>query len=162
MLDTLNLLPSKTDKNMNKILAFFSSKIGKDSSDSISPLMQWLNPSLQSAAEGKLEFLHTIRKEMTNPMHILHGGITAAIIDDAIGATVYSLDNTHAFTTVNLNVDYFSPAKEGDQIIAETNITKKGRQIMNAECLVWNSDKSKLIAKGNSNLIKTKLSVRTT
>lgn len=147
---------------MNKILTFFSSKIGMDSSDSISPLMQWLNPSLQSAAEGKLEYLHTIRKEMTNPIHILHGGITAAIIDDAIGAAVYSLDNTHAFTTVNLNVDYFSPAKEGDQIIAETNITKKGRQIMNAECLVWNSDKSKLIAKGNSNLIKTKLILRTT
>lgn len=144
---------------MNKILAYFSSKIGKDSSDSISPLMQWLNPTLQSATEGKLEFLHTIRKEMTNPMHILHGGITAAIIDDAIGAAVYSLDNTHAFTTVNLNVNYFSPAKEGDEIIAETNITKKGRQIMNAECLVWNSDKTKLIAKGNSNLIKTKLSL---
>jgi uncharacterized protein (TIGR00369 family) len=146
---------------MNKILAFFSSKIGSDSSDSISPLMQWLNPTLISAAEGKLEYSHTIRKEMTNPMHILHGGITAAIIDDAIGAAVYSLNNSHAYTTVNLNVDYFSPAKEGDVIIAQTAVTKKGRQIMNAECLVWNSDKTKLIAKGNSNLIRTNLELAT-
>jgi uncharacterized protein (TIGR00369 family) len=142
---------------MNKVLAFFKSKIGKDSKDSISPLMQWLNPTLISAEEGKLEFSHTVRKEMTNPLHILHGGITAAIIDDAIGAAVYSLNNTHAYTTVNLNVNYFKSAKAGDTIIAQTNIVKKGNQIMNAECLVWNSDKTSLIAKGNSNLIKTKI-----
>lgn len=146
---------------MNKILAFLASKIGKDSSDSISPLMQWMNPTLLSAEEGKLEFSHTIRKEMTNPMHILHGGVTAAIIDDAIGAAVYSLNNSHAYTTVNLNVDYFSPAKEGDVVIAQTSVVKKGRQIMNAECLVWNRDKTKLIAKGNSNLIRTNVTLST-
>lgn len=145
---------------MNKVIAYFKSKIGKDSKDSISPLMQWLNPKLISVEEGKLEFLHVIREEMTNPMHILHGGITAAIIDDAIGAAVYSLGNTHVYTTVNLGVDYFKSAKAGDTIIAETNIVKKGNQIMNAECLVWNSDKSSLIAKGHSNLIKTKLELK--
>ncbi len=142
---------------MNKVIAFFKSKIGKDSKDSISPLMQWLNPTLISAEEGKLEFAHTIRKEMTNPLNILHGGITASIMDDAMGAAVYSLNNTHAYTTVNLSVDYFKSAKAGDTIIAQTNIVKKGNQIMNAECLVWNSDKTSLIAKGHSNLIKTKM-----
>lgn len=146
---------------MNKVLAFLSSKIGKDSSDSISPLMQWMNPTLISAEEGRLEFSHTIRKEMTNPLHILHGGVTAAIVDDAMGAAVYSLNNSHAYTTVNLNVDYFAPAKEGDVVIAQASVIKKGRQIMNAECLLWNSDKTKLIAKGNSNLIRTKLELDT-
>lgn len=144
---------------MNKILAFFSSKIGKDSSDSISPLMRWMNPILVSAAEGRLEFEHTIRKEMTNPLQILHGGVTAAIIDDAIGAAIYSLNNSYAYTTVSLHVDYFRPAKEGDIVIAQTSVVKKGRQIMNAECLVWNSDKTKLIAKGNSNLIRTNIAL---
>lgn len=146
---------------MNKVLAFLSSKIGKDSSDSISPLMQWMNPILIRAEEGKLEFSHTIRKEMTNPLHILHGGITAAIIDDAMGAAVYSLNNSHAYTTVNLHVDYFAPAKEGDVVIAQASLVKKGKQIMNAECLLWNSDKTKLIAKGNSNLIRTNLELDT-
>jgi len=144
---------------MNKILALLSATIGQDSSGSISPLMQWMNPTLLSAKEGALEFSHTVRKEMTNPMHILHGGITAAIIDDAIGAAVYSLDNSHAYTTVSLNVDYFSSAKEGDELIAQTSIAKKGRQIINAECLLWNSDKTRLIAKGNSNLIRTNIEI---
>ncbi|WP_396637277.1 PaaI family thioesterase [Maribacter sp. R77961] len=142
---------------MNKVLAYFKSKIGKDSSDSISPLMQWLNPTLLSAAEGQLEFAHHIRDEMTNPVGILHGGITAAIIDDAIGAAVYSLDNSHVYTTVNLAVDYFSSVRAGETVIAQTVMGKKGNQIMNVECLVWNKDKSRLIAKGHSNLIKTKI-----
>ena len=140
---------------MNKALALFKSLIGKDSSESISPLMRWLNPTLISAEEGQLVFAYVIRSEMTNPMNILHGGTTAAIIDDAIGAAVYSLGNTHAYTTVNLGVDYFSAAKAGDIIFAKTSIVKKGNKIMNAQCEVWNEGYSRMIAKGQSNLIKT-------
>lgn len=140
---------------MNKPLSFFKTLVGKDSVQSPSPLMRWLNPTLLKAEEGELEFSYTIREEMINPLQILHGGTTAAIIDDAIGAAVYSLGNTHAYTTVNLAVDYFSSAKAGETIIAKTSIAKKGNQIMNAECEVWNADRSRMIAKGHSNLIKT-------
>lgn len=142
---------------MNKSLALFKANIGKDATHSPSPLLRWLNPTLVSAEEGALEFSYVIREEMTNPMHILHGGTTAAIIDDAIGATVFSLGNTHLYNTVNLNVDYFSTAKEGDTIIAKTAMVKKGNQIMNVQCEVWNVDKTRLIAKGYSNLLKTKV-----
>ncbi|MFS4416793.1 PaaI family thioesterase [Maribacter sp. 2307ULW6-5] len=144
---------------MNPIVAAFKEKIGKNATDSISPLMRWLNPTLIEAEEGHLVFSHTVREEMTNPMHILHGGITAAIMDDAIGATVYSLNNSNAYTTVNLAVDYFSTAKAGDTLLAEAEIVKKGKQIMNAQCTVWNHDKSRIIAKGHSNLIRTKLAL---
>ena len=140
---------------MNKPLALFKSFIGKDSADSISPLMRWLNPNLVSAEEGELLFSYIVRKEMTNPMNSLHGGATAAIIDDNIGAAVYSLGNTHAYTTVNLSIDYFSSAKVGEKIFAKTSIIKKGNKIMNAQCEVWNEDYSRMIAKGHSNLIKT-------
>lgn len=139
---------------MNKAIAIFKSLVGKDSSASISPLMRWLNPTLLSAEEGELRFSYLIREEMTNPMQILHGGITAAIIDDAIGAAVYSLGNSHAYTTVNLAVDYFSSAKAGETIIAKTSMVKKGNKIMNAQCEIWNEDLSRKIAIGHSNLIK--------
>jgi len=140
---------------MNKVLGIFKSLVGKDSSESISPLMRWLNPILISAEEGQLEFSYVVREEMTNPMRSLHGGATAAIIDDAIGAAVFSLGNSHAYTTVNLAIDYFSSAKTGDTIFAKTSIVKKGNKIMNAQCEVWNEDFSRMIAKGHSNLIKT-------
>lgn len=139
---------------MNKALTLFQSYLGKDSSKSISPLMRWLNPTLLSVTAGELEFSYLIREEMTNPMGILHGGTTAAIIDDAVGAAVYSLGKSNLYTTVNLAVDYFASAKVGETIIAKTSITKNGNQIINTSCEIWNADKTRMIAKGHSNLIK--------
>jgi len=140
---------------MNKAHLFFKTQIGKNASQSPSPLMRWLNPTFESVAEGALEFSYVVREEMTNPMKVLHGGVTAAIIDDVLGATVFSLGNTHLYTTVNLAVDYFSTAKEGDTIIAITSVVKTGNKIINVQCEVWNADKTRMIAKGYSNLIKT-------
>jgi uncharacterized protein (TIGR00369 family) len=144
---------------MNKALELFRLQIGKDASQSPSPLMQWLNPTLISAEVGALEFSYVVREEMTNPLGIIHGGTTAAIIDDAIGAAVFSLGVSHVYTTVSLSVDYFSRAKTGETIIAQTKVIKKGKQIINAECEIWNADKTRMIAKGNSNLIQTKIAL---
>lgn len=139
---------------MNQAVTVLRSWIGKDSSASISPLMRWLNPTLLKVEEGELEFSYVIREEMTNPMGILHGGTTAAIIDDAVGVAVWSLGKPDRYTTVNLAVDYFASAKAGDTIIAKTSITKNGNQIVNTACEIWNADRSRMIAKGHSNLIK--------
>ena len=141
---------------MNKALDLFQSYIGKDSSKSISPLMRWLNPTMLSVSDGELDFSYLIREEMTNPMSILHGGTTTAIIDDDVGAAVYSLGKPNWYTTVNLAVDYFASAKVGDTIIAQTSITKNGNQIVNTACEIWNADKTRMIAKGHSNLIKNR------
>ena len=139
---------------MNNTLALLQSWIGKDASESPSPLMHWLNPILLKAEAGELEFSYVIRHEMTNPLGILHGGTTAAIIDDAVGAAVWSLGKPHMYTTVNLVVDYFASAKTGETIIAKTSLTKNGNQIVNTACELWNADRTRMIAKGHSNLIK--------
>ncbi|WP_312090864.1 PaaI family thioesterase [Chryseobacterium sp.] len=128
--------------------------IGKEFSGSPSPFMRWLNPTVISAEEGHLEFQYTVRQEWLNPMGNLHGGVTAAIFDDIIGATMFSLNENNFIVTVNNSIDYFSTAKENETIIAETKIIKRGKQFVNAECEIWNSDKTRLIARGTSNLFK--------
>ena len=130
---------------------------GKEFTESPSPFMRWLRPIIISAEEGHLEFEYIIRPEWLNPIGNLHGGVTAAIIDDILGATMFSLNEPTFFTTINNVIDYFSPAKNGDKIIAETRITKRGRQFVNAECEIWNADKSRLISKGTSNLFRTEI-----
>lgn len=142
---------------VNKSLEFLKNHVGKDSQESPSPVMRWLNPVLIYAEEGKLILQYEIRNEMTNPMKILHGGITAAIIDDAIGATIFSLGEKNYFVTVNLNVDYFNPVNQGEIIIAETSIIKRGKQIIHAQCEIFNRDRSKLLSRGITNLIKTEI-----
>jgi acyl-coenzyme A thioesterase 13 len=136
--------------NLKGLQAF----IGKEFTASPSPFMLWLKPIVISAERGKLCFQYTVRKEMTNPFGTLHGGVTAAIIDDIIGATMISLDEPHFNITVNNVIDYFSPAKENDIILAETNIIKNGSQVSNGECIVWNHDKTRMIARGYSNMLK--------
>ena len=143
--------------NTNEQLNVLQSFIGKEFTVSPSPFMHWLKPIVLSAESGKLAFRYTVRKEMTNPIAGLHGGVTAAIMDDIIGATMFSLNEEHFYTTVNNVIDYFSPAREGDLIIAETNIIRKGKQIVNTQCEIWNADKTRLIARGYSNLLKTTL-----
>ena len=100
--------------------------IGKEITESPSPFMAWLRPVVLKVEEGCLTFQHTIRKEMTNPFGTLHGGITAAIIDDAIGATLISYGEPYFYVSVNLVIDYLSAAREGDIVLADTGIIKKG------------------------------------
>ena len=134
---------------------FLKRHIGEEITASPSPFMNWLRPKMISVEEGKLSFEYTVRNEMTNPFKTLHGGIIAAMIDDAIGATLIAYDEPHFYVTINNVVDYFASAKEGDIVISETSINKKGKTIVNAQCEIWNADKSKLLAKGYTNLIKT-------
>jgi acyl-coenzyme A thioesterase 13 len=126
---------------------------GKEILHSPSHFMNWLKPTLISAEKGSIHCSYLVRKEMTNPYGILHGGITAGIIDDLIGATVFILELNGQFTTVNNSIDYFATAKEGDIITAKTAIVKQGRSIINLQCEVFLPIKNRLIAKGYSNML---------
>lgn len=136
---------------------FLKDRVGKEVTDSPSPFMSWLKPIMVEVNEGNLVFQYTVRKEMTNPFGTLHGGVIAAMIDDAIGATLISYGEPFFYVSVNLVVDYLASAREGDVLLADTSILKKGNQIVNAQCEVWNADRTKLIAKGYTNLIKTEI-----
>lgn len=142
---------------MNKTLDFLKLQIGKDATLSPSPLMRWLNPILLSVEEGKMSLQYMVRHEMTNPIGTMHGGISAAIIDDAIGAAVFSLGESHFYSTINIAIDYFGKAFENETVIAETRIIKRGKQLINAQCEIWNADKSRLLVKGYSNLLRTEM-----
>lgn len=128
---------------------------GQHFTHSPSPFMRWLHPVVLAVEEGQLEFGYEVRAEWLNPLGNLHGGVTAAIIDDVLGATMFSLNEDSFYTTINNTIDYFSIAKEGEQIIAVTQIIKRGKQFINAQCELWNADKSRMIARGISNLFKT-------
>lgn len=147
------MIQMEQQNKVNERLALFRSLIGQEVTQSPSHFMNWLKPVVLGAAKGELHCSYIVRKEMTNPYGILHGGITAGIIDDLIGATVYTLNLAQAYTTVNNNIDYFAPAKEGDQITAKTCIIKQGRAIINLECEVFLPSKNRLIAKGYSNML---------
>lgn len=142
---------------MNPVVEQLSHHIGKEVTTSPSPYMNWLRPVLLSVQEGSMSCSYVVRKEWTNPMGTLHGGVSASIVDDIIGGAIHSLNSPTFHTTLNLVVDYFYPAREGDTVVAEATIIKKGRQIVNVQCEIWHQDRSRMIARGTSNLLNTEL-----
>lgn len=128
--------------------------IGKDTQSYGSPVMRWLNPILTSVNENGLTYKYIVRNEMTNPFGKLHGGISALIIDDAIGATMIAFNENFIYFIVNNNINYKGVAVEGETIFAETSILDNENRIINVQCEIWNADKTKLIAKGISKLLK--------
>lgn len=138
------------ETNIDKLQQY----IGKDSQSSVSPVMRWLNPILISVDEKGLTYEYIIRKEMTNPFGKLHGGISALIIDDAIGATMIVFNEEFMCITVNNNIDYKGAAEEGETIIVETSILENENRLITVQCEIWSTDKSKMIAKGISKLLK--------
>lgn len=132
---------------------------GREFMESPSPFMRWLNPIILSAEQGVLEIEYQIRPEWLNPAGSLHGAVTAAIMDDIIGAAMFSLNEPNFYTTINNVIDYFSAAGPEEKIIAVTRIVKKGKQFVNAQCEIWNSGRSRMIAKGTSNLFRTEIKI---
>jgi len=139
---------------INNALISLQQGIGKEFSNSPSPFTHWLKPIIRGAEPGALIFEYLVRHDMTNPMQVLHGGVTAGIIDDIIGATVFTMNLSHTYTTINNCIDYFAPAREGDIIEARSSVVKRGKQIINLQCELWLPAKNRLIARGYSNMIR--------
>jgi acyl-coenzyme A thioesterase 13 len=110
---------------INSHLSAIQQGIGKEFSNSPSPFSHWLKPIVRGAEAGSLILEYRIRRDMTNLMQVLHGGVSACIIDDIIGATVFTMNLIHHYTTINNYIDYFAPAHEGDIIEARISVVKR-------------------------------------
>jgi uncharacterized protein (TIGR00369 family) len=143
----------------NQALAFLQANIGKEIQNSPSPFGNWLGGRIISAEEGVVEREFTIRHDMLNPIGTLHGGVTAAMMDDVLGMTVYSLGQPNFQVTVNLSVDYFLPVREGDTIIVRGRVIRDGKRIINAHVDMVHSD-GRPVAGGTSNLMKSDMPIK--
>lgn len=136
----------------NIIVESLKKFVGKEFTESPSPLGRWLNPVLLKVEAGALEMSFTVRKEMLNPAQVLHGGITASMADEAMGVTMFSMGYPNFRFTLNLNIDYFAPARVGDKVLVKTQIIKDGKQVTNMQCELFHAD-GKRIARAYSNLL---------
>ncbi len=138
---------------MSDALQLLRSQIGREASQSPSPFMRWLRPVILAVEEGALTFRIRIREEMLNPGHSMHGGVSAAMIDDIIGATLFTLPDPVFYVSLNLTVDYLGPAFAGEEVIVRSTLAKRGRRHVLGVGEVWNADESRLLVRGTAHLI---------
>lgn len=143
------------DNNRLKLLKQY---IGKPFSGSPSPFVNWLNGIVISANEKSVEFQFTVRKEMTNPVGMLHGGVISGMIDECIGVTFFVLGLEYFYPTINLNVEFFSAAKEGETVLVQTQVIKQGKTIINIKADMLN-DSGRILASATSNLAVSNIKI---
>ncbi|MDX2194860.1 MAG: PaaI family thioesterase [Cytophagales bacterium] len=132
-------------------LKTLQSLIGKELTSNPSQFGVWLHGTLLEASEGLLTMEFIVRKEMTNPVGMLHGGVIAGIFDEVIGIAFFTLGTENFYPTISLHVDFFHSAHMGETIKVTAKSIKKGNTIINIEAHMWNAE-GKLLAKAGSNM----------
>ena len=77
----------------------------------------------------------TPRPEMTNGHGTIHGGVTATLIDAAIGVAVIALAGGQPACTVEMKVNYLRPGREG-RFRCRARLLKVGQTLAVAEAVV--------------------------
>lgn len=72
-----------------------------------------------------------VRRELTDPWQVLHGGALMALADNAAGiATVANLPKGARVTTIEAKTNFFNTIAQGDRAQAECTPLHRGRTTM--------------------------------
>lgn len=136
-----------TSRRMANVQQF----VGRHIPEQLSPVGGWLGETLLRLTEGELAASFVVRREMTNPSGILHGGIMATMLDELMGLTVFLLDDESFFASINLTIDFLASARVGEEVIGAARVIRRGRRVVNVEGTLSRADGT-LLARATSNL----------
>jgi len=113
------------------------------------PFAQLIGMRLEDLKMDEATISVEIRDDLRQPSGVLHGGVTATLIDTAMAFAVRTrLEPTAATATIDLTVHYLRPLVEGRATcIAKT--VRAGKRIFTVSAEVFNSE-GKIIATGLS------------
>ena len=103
-----------------------------------------------SASKNKASVEFTLDKSLQGYKNIIHGGIIAAILDEAmvkaaIGAGLNAV-------TAEMTKRFRTPLKAGERAYVEAEITESGKRLVGAKAVIKNSA-SVVVAEGHGKLI---------
>jgi uncharacterized protein (TIGR00369 family) len=89
-----------------------------------------------------------LAKPHTNGRGLIHGGLIAALSDNAMGySCAHLMDNKFSLVTIGLAVDFVGSANVGQWLAIESDVIKTGSTICFAQCLAKADDV--IIARAN-------------
>ncbi|WP_018921391.1 PaaI family thioesterase [Salsuginibacillus kocurii] len=109
----------------------------------------WLQPERKLLENGSFQMKIPITPLVYNSLHIVHGGITATLIDMVTGGVIHAhLPETKGAVTTDLQLRYFKPGK-GNELTCYGTLLRLGQSLCTAEGIIFD-DKGDLIAKGTA------------
>lgn len=83
-----------------------------------------------------------------NGVGTLHGGMTATLIDSLTTLTILTKPPHRPGVSVDMSISYLRPARIGDEIVINTEVTKLGHSLAFTSAELVHQD-GKIIAKGS-------------
>lgn len=83
-----------------------------------------------------------------NGVGTLHGGMTATLIDNLTSLVILTKPPHQSGVSVDMSISYLRPARIGDEIVINTEVTKLGHSLAFTSAELVHQD-GKIIAKGS-------------
>jgi uncharacterized protein (TIGR00369 family) len=117
------------------------------------PVVSALGMDVESVEDGAVAFSMHAEEWMCNPAGVIHGGMTATLLDTVLTLAVMSkIPAGSSAQTIDMNVHYVRPIlPTGEKIVAEGKAVHVGSTIGTAEARVHNAA-GKLVAHGTATL----------
>ncbi len=92
-----------------------------------------------SVSEGRCSVRGVITDRHLNINGVVHGGVYTTALDTAMGGSVVStLKDDEVTATTSLYVEFLRPAKEGQVLIADGRVVRRGRHLAFVEGILRN------------------------
>jgi uncharacterized protein (TIGR00369 family) len=107
------------------------------------------------AEKGLVHVAYTVTDQLANKFGAMHGGMTAAMMDDAMSLAAGVTAQWGEITpTLEMKVSYLAQAKPGMRLIAEARTVKRGRTVIFLECVLAD-ESGKPVATGSCTVMVT-------
>ena len=74
---------------------------------------------------------------MSNPSNMLHGGVTAAVLDMVMGLLCRYCSGGYMTPTIDMSVSYLRPAPVDKRLMIEAELTHRGFSVCHAVARMW-------------------------
>ena len=113
-----------------------------------------LDVQVDEAGEGWIRLRVPVKDALRNSVGApVHGGVLSALVDMAVGGALATMSTAAAGgvdqATLDVNVSFIGAAREGDDVVAEGRILKRGRTVAFGEATITDGG-GRLLAAGRA------------
>ncbi len=108
---------------------------------------EFLGMGFSLLSPGKIEYRLIVKDfHLATPLSA-HGGVTAALIDGALGVAALSVvaSENKVVSTVEYKLNFLAPVLLGDHLCAKADVLQKGKRLLIVSCDVFCENRNQLL-----------------
>jgi uncharacterized protein (TIGR00369 family) len=119
------------------------------------PVAELLGFTIREVARGRVVFVMEPQEKHYNPIGMVHGGVTATLLDTVMGCALHStLPQGVGYSTLDISVRYLRPITVATRtVVATGTLVHSGRRTATAEARLVDEAMGQVLATATSSLL---------